>query len=292
MQGKGLIIIVAIVLGLISLNELLPTFYSSRIESQAAAVAGGDQAKYQKEIARLSKDTLNLGFTKLHYADAKQREMKLGLDLKGGINVLLEINQRDLVNDLTNYSSNEILLEALDRTDQAQKNSTNNYIDDFFVQFDAVNKEKNANLKLANPEIFGTQKLSGEIKFNTTDEEVKQIIRRRIEASVGTAYEVIRTRIDKLGVTQPNVQRVPGSARIQVEMPGIKDIDRVKKILQTSAKLQFWEVQQINEVLPYFDQLSRIIPGKADSIGVNKNVLFTNLLQLILFVVFFQQIPL
>lgn len=280
MQGKGLIIIVAIVLGLISLNELLPTFYSSRIESQAAAVAGGDQAKYQKEIARLSKDTLNLGFTKLHYADAKQREMKLGLDLKGGINVLLEINQRDLVNDLTNYSSNEILLEALDRTDQAQKNSTNNYIDDFFVQFDAVNKEKNANLKLANPEIFGTQKLSGEIKFNTTDEEVKQIIRRRIEASVGTAYEVIRTRIDKLGVTQPNVQRVPGSARIQVEMPGIKDIDRVKKILQTSAKLQFWEVQQINEVLPYFDQLSRIIPGKADSIGVNKNVLFTNLLQL------------
>ena len=106
MQGKGLIIIVAIVLGLISLNELLPTFYSSRIESQAAAVAGGDQAKYQKEIARLSKDTLNLGFTKLHYADAKQREMKLGLDLKGGINVLLEINQRDLVNDLTNYSSN------------------------------------------------------------------------------------------------------------------------------------------------------------------------------------------
>lgn len=279
MQGKGLITIVAIVLGLICLNELLPTWYASKIEKQATAIAGDNPEKYQKEIERLSKDTLNLGFTELYYSKAKDKEMKLGLDLKGGINVLLEINQRDLVNDLTNYSTNPVLIEALNRTDEVQKNSTQSYIDNFFVEFDAVNKAKGTNLKLADPEIFGNTNLS-EIKFNTTDEQVKSIIKRRIDLSVGTAFEVIRTRIDKLGAIQPNVQRVPGTARISVEMPGMKDIDKVKKMLQTSAKLQFWEIQQVQEMLPYFQTLATNVTTKGDSIGVAKNTNFMSLLQL------------
>ncbi|AZA54377.1 protein translocase subunit SecD [Chryseobacterium sp. G0201] len=278
MQGKGLITIVAIVLGLICLNELLPTWYASKIEKQATAVAGDNPEKYQKEIARLSKDTLNLGFTKLYYTKAKDKEMKLGLDLKGGINVLLEINQRDLVNDLTNYSTNPVLIEALNKTDEAQKNSTKSYIDNFFDQFDAVNRAKGTNLKLADPELFGNTNLS-EIKYNTSDEQVKSIIKRRIDLSVGTAFEVIRTRIDKMGAVQPNVQRVPGTARISVEMPGMKDIDKVKKMLQTSAKLQFWEVQQAPEVYPYFQTLATMIAVKGDSMGVAKNVNFMNIMQ-------------
>lgn len=278
MQGKGLITIVAIVLGLICLNELLPTWYASKIEKQATAIAGDNPEKYQKEIARLSKDTLNLGFTELYYTKAKDKEMKLGLDLKGGINVLLEINQRDLVNDLTNYSTNPVLIEALNRTDEAQRNSTKPYIDNFFVQFDAVNKEKGTNLKLGDSEIFGNTNLS-EIKFNTTDEQVQSIIKKRIDLSVGTAFEVIRTRIDKLGAIQPNVQRVPGTARISVEMPGMKDIDKVKKMLQTSAKLQFWEVQQFPEVAPYFQTLTSAVAAKGDSMGVAKNINFLNIMQ-------------
>ncbi len=279
MQGKGFITLVAVILGLICINELLPTWYAGKIEKQATAISAGDPVKYQKELDRLSKDTLNLGITKLYYSKAKDKEMKLGLDLKGGINVLLEINQRDLINNLTNYSDNPILIEALNRTDEAQKNSTASYISNFFVQFDVVNKEKGANLKLADPEIFGNPNLS-EIKFNTTDEEVKKIVTNRIELSTGTAYEVIRTRIDKMGVTQPNVQRVPGTGRISVEMPGVKDIDRVKKMLQTSAKLQFWEVQQIQEVFPYFEQLNQLAAIKADSMGVAKNTNVMELLQL------------
>ncbi|MDQ1095743.1 MULTISPECIES: protein translocase subunit SecD [Chryseobacterium] len=279
MQGKGLITIVAIVLGLICLNELLPTWYASKIERQAAAVAGDNPEKYQKEIAKLSKDTLNLGFTQLYYTKAKDKEMKLGLDLKGGINVLLEINQRDLVNDLTNYSTNPVLIEALNKTDEVQKNSTKSYIDNFFEQFDAINKAKGTNLKLADPELFGNTNLS-EIKYNTTDDQVKSIIKRRIDLSVGTAFEVIRTRIDKMGAVQPNVQRVPGTARISVEMPGMKDIDKVKKMLQTSAKLQFWEVQQVPEVAPYFQTLGTIVAAKADSMGVAKNTNFMNLLHI------------
>ncbi|WP_079241198.1 protein translocase subunit SecD [Chryseobacterium indologenes] len=279
MQGKGLITIVAIVLGLICLNELLPTWYASKIEKQATAIAGDNPEKYQKEIARLSKDTLNLGFTKLYYTKAKDKEMKLGLDLKGGINVLLEINQRDLVNDLTNYSTNPVLIEALNKTDEAQKNSTKPYIDNFFEQFDVINKAKGANLKLADPEIFGNTTLT-EVKYNTPDEQVKSIVKRKIDASVGTAFEVIRTRIDKLGAIQPNVQRVPGTARISVEMPGMKDIDKVKKMLQTSAKLQFWEVQQVPEIAPYFQTLTTMVATKGDSMGVAKNVNFMSLLQL------------
>ncbi|WP_261511502.1 protein translocase subunit SecD [Chryseobacterium paludis] len=274
MQGKGLITIVAIVLGLICLNELIPTWYASKIESQIEAANGNE-----KEIKRLKEDTLNLGYTKLYYSKAKDKEMKLGLDLKGGINVLLEINQRDLVNDLTNYSSNPVLIEALNKTDEVQKNSTKAYVDNFFDQFEALNKAKGTNLKLADPELFGNTNLT-EIKYNTTDEQVKSIIKRRIDASVGTAFEVIRTRIDKMGAVQPNVQRVPGTARISVEMPGMKDIDKVKKMLQTSAKLQFWEVQQVPEIGPYFQTLTTMIPIKGDSMGVAKNVNFMNLLHL------------
>ena len=279
MQGKGLITLVAVILGLICLNELLPTWYAGKVERQATAIAGNNPEKYNQEMARLSKDTLNLGFTKLYYSRAKEREMKLGLDLKGGINVLLEINQRDLVNDLTQYSTNPILLEALERTDAAQKTASGTYIDNFFKEFDAVNQEKGTNLKLADPELFGNTNLT-EIKFNTSDEEVRNIIRRKIDASEGSAYEVIRTRIDKMGVTQPNVQRVPGTGRIAVEMPGSKDIDRVKKMLATSAKLQFWEVQTIEEAIPYLEQLSSIVPLKADSIGVPKNTNLMSMLQL------------
>ena len=280
MQGKGLITIIAVALGLICITELLPTWYANKIESEAKALAGNNEEKYQKELDKLSKDTLNLGFTKLYYTNAKEREMKLGLDLKGGINVLLEINQRDLVTNLADYSINPVFVEALDRTDKAQENSTNSYIQNFFVQFDIVNKEKGANLKLASPEVFGTQNLSSEIKFNTPDEEVKKIITQKIEASIGAAYEVIRTRIDKMGVTQPNVQQVPGTGRILVEMPGIKDIDRVKQMLQTSAKLQFWEVGTIQEVFPYLEEMSKNVIVKGDSMGVKKGFNLTKALNL------------
>ncbi|WP_262147693.1 protein translocase subunit SecD [Chryseobacterium foetidum] len=273
MQGKGLITIIAIVLGLICLNELIPTWYASKIESQIEAANGNE-----KEIKRLKEQTLNLGYTELTYAKAKDKEMKLGLDLKGGINVLLEINQRDLVNDLTNYSTNPVLIEALNKTDEVQKNSTKSYIDNFFDQFDAVNKARGANLKLADAEIFGNTNLQ-EIKHNTTDEQVKSIVKKRIDLSVDAAFEVIRTRIDKVGAIQPNVQRVPGTARISVEMPGMKDRDKVKKMLQTSAKLQFWEVQQAQEVVPYFQSLSTMISAKGDSIGISKKTDLMKLLQ-------------
>ncbi|MDL1913430.1 MAG: protein translocase subunit SecD [Bergeyella sp.] len=269
MRGKGLITLVAVILGLICINELLPTWYAAKTEKEAMTLAGGNPEKYDAELKELSKDTLDLFFTKLYYTKAKEKEMKLGLDLKGGINVLLEINQRELVNDLTHYSANAVVTEALDRADKVRRNSARAYIDIFFDEFDLVNKEKNAKLKLADREVFGNSTLP-QVKYNTPDSEVKKIVKRKIEQSVATAFEVIKTRIDRTGAVQPNVQRVPGTGRISVEMPGIKDIDRVKKMLQSSAKLQFWEVQQIKEVYPYFQQLQGVAHSISDSLGEKK----------------------
>ena len=272
MQGKGLITTIAIVLGLICLNEFLPTWYANKIDKQIAAAKGNE-----KEINRLKRDTLDLGYTKLTYPQAKEKEMKLGLDLKGGINVLLEINQRDLVNNLTNYTSNPIVIEALDKADEANKHSSKSYIDLFFEEFYKINKAKNANLKLADPEIFGNNNFTA-VKYNSTEEEVEKIVKTRISQSVGMAFEVIKTRIDKMGNIQPNVQQVPGTARISVEMPCVKNIDEVKKMLQTSAKLQFWEVQLAPEVAPYVEILQKTISTKGDSIGVDKNTNLANIL--------------
>lgn len=272
MKGKGFIIGLAIIIGLICISELVPSYYAYKIEKEATALSQGNDAKYQEELEKLAKDTINLGVMELDYYSAKKKAMKLGLDLKGGLNVLLDINQRDLINNLTDYTTNPIVIEALDKADEAQKNSSGTYLEHFFTAFDQINQAKGGKLKLSSPEVFGTQELSGQIKFNTPDEQVKEIIRKKVDASIGAAFDVIRTRIDKLGVTQPTVQRVPGSGRIMVEMPGIKDIDRVKKLLQTSARLQFWEVHNINEVAPYFQQLSAIAMTKSDSLGIAKNV--------------------
>ena len=169
------------------------------------------------------------------------------------------------------------MIEALDKADEANKHSSKSYIDLFFEEFYKINKAKNANLKLADPEIFGNNNFTA-VKYNSTDEEVEKIVKTRISQSVGMAFEVIKTRIDKMGNIQPNVQQVPGTARISVEMPGVKNIDEVKKMLQTSAKLQFWEVQLAPEVAPYVEILQKTISTKGDSIGVDKNTNLANIL--------------
>src|SRR5690606_18758049 len=142
MQGKGFITLIAVILGLICINELLPTWYSGKIERQATELSAGDPVKYQKEIERLSKDTLDLGFNKLYYTKAKEKEMKLGLDLKGVINVLLEFNQRDLMNTLPNYAKTQVLTEPVNKTDEVQKKITDFYNKIFFFLFDELKKEK------------------------------------------------------------------------------------------------------------------------------------------------------
>jgi SecD/SecF fusion protein len=175
--------------------------------------------------------------------------MNLGLDLKGGINAILQVSVKDILIGLSNESKNMVFNQALKAADQAQKSSSDTYLDLFFVEFENLS---NGTIKLSDPTIFGNKSLREKINFNNTNDEVKPIIQQEINSSINTAFEVLRSRIDKFGVAQPNIQRIGNSGRIQIELPGAKDIARVKKLLTSTAKLQFWEVYTNSEVLNYF----------------------------------------
>ena len=148
------------------------------------------------------------GFTS--YNDAKGKELNKGLDLKGGINVILQISVRDILKGLADYTKNPVFNKALDEADILQKNSDDPYVESFFVAFENIKGTTN----LADPDIFANRTLSEQINFEMSDEEVRPIIRRKIDESIISAFEVLRKRIDKFGVTQPNIQRLGTSGRI------------------------------------------------------------------------------
>ncbi|WP_272151238.1 protein translocase subunit SecDF [Tenacibaculum aiptasiae] len=259
MQNKGLIKLFAILFGLVSLYQLSFTFFANKVEDSAKVYAKENvegnngralaraERKYLDSVA--NKEVLNLGIAKYTFDEIREREMNLGLDLKGGINAILQVSVKDILIGLSNNSKNTVFIEALAKADEAQKNSQDNYLDLFYSEFE---KLSNGNVKLSDPSIFGTKALRDKIDFNKTNEQVKSTLQEEINSSINTAFEVLRSRIDKFGVVQPSIQRIGTSGRIQVELPGAKDIDRVEKLLQSTAELQFWEVYTNAEVQNYF----------------------------------------
>jgi len=259
MQNKGLIRLFAILFGIVSLYQLSFTYFAGNVEDDAKAYArakvtdndGKALASFEKRYLDSIGNTknINLGFAEYSYNDIKDKEMNLGLDLKGGINAVLQVSVKDILIGLSNDSQNTPFRQALVATDAALKNSSDTYLNLFFDEF-----EKVANgTKLSDPSIFGTKNLADKgINFNKTNAEIKPIIQTEIDNSINTAFEVLRSRIDKFGVTQPNIQRLGNSGRIQIELPGAKDIDRVSRLLESTAKLQFWEVYTNAEVQNFF----------------------------------------
>lgn len=240
MRGRWLIALFAIIFGFLCARQLSYTWYTNKVEKEAKAIAKNPQHE-EIILDSLAKDTLNLGVVSYNYNDAKNKEINLGLDLKGGINVILQVSERDLITNLVGNKENPILLTALDNTDQVQKSKGNvPYVELFFEEFDKLR----GGTKYASPDLFGTKANADNISFNATDEEVKNFIRRDIESKVSTAYQVISSRINQFGVVEPVVQRLgdEGDGRILVELPGVSDTDRVKKLLQSTAKLEFWQV--------------------------------------------------
>ena len=260
MQNKGLIRLFAILFGLVSLYQLSFTYFAGNIEDAAKVYSkkkatdnngralANFENKYLDSVGNIK--SINLGFTEYSYNDIKDKEMNLGLDLKGGINAILQVSVKDILVGLSNESSNTVFNEALVAADAAQKNSSDTYLNLFFAEFERLS---NGTIKLSDPSIFGTKNLAEKgIDFNKTNVEVKPIIQTEIDSSIDTAFEVLRSRIDKFGVTQPSIQRVGNSGRIQIELPGAKDIERVRKLLESTAKLQFWEVFTNTEVQNFF----------------------------------------
>ncbi len=246
MQNKGLIRLFAILFGLVSIYQLSFTFITSKLEKDAEAYAISQISEAEEDYVAKREaleasyldsisDNSVLGFTS--YEDAKTKELNKGLDLKGGINVTLQISVKDILKGLANNTKNPIFNKALADADNASKSSDNTYLELFLEAFDNIKGDT----KLASPDIFANKGLSDDINFQMTDEEVKPVIRRKIDESIVSAFEVLRERIDGFGVTQPNIQREGNSGRILVELPGARDIARAQELLSSTAQLEFWE---------------------------------------------------
>lgn len=267
MQNKGLIRLFAILFGLVSLYQLSFSFFTSKVENEAKeyAKSRGDLDN-GRELAKLEKkyldsinnlEVINLGVSQFTYNDIKDKEMNLGLDLKGGINAILQVSVKEVLISLSNDSKSVVFRKALKAADEAQKNNTDNYLDLFFNEFEIA--AGTSGIQLSDPEIFGTKALREKINFNKTNEEVKEELQKEINSSINTAFEVLRSRIDKFGVTQPNIQRIGNSGRIQIELPGAEDIDRVTKLVTSKAELQFWEVFSNAEIQNYLFSANSVV---------------------------------
>ncbi|WP_413998959.1 protein translocase subunit SecDF [Flavobacterium sp. W1B] len=247
MQNKGLIKFFAILFALVSIYQLSFTFVADKVKSDAKSFAGGDSDKELKYLDSIGKEKVyNLGFTDFTFNEVTDKQINKGLDLEGGINVILQVSVKDILKGLSNNSKNPVFNKSLaDATADLQGNKP--YLDKFFDAFDANSK---GTVKLASPDIFANRSLQGEggVDFQMTDAQVKKIIKRKVDESVESAFGVLRKRIDKFGVSQPNIQKIGETGRILVELPGAKDVDRIKKLLQSTAQLEFWETYKIEEI--------------------------------------------
>ncbi|CAM4139488.1 protein translocase subunit SecDF [Flavobacterium sinopsychrotolerans] len=232
---------------MVSIYQLSFTFVASKVKSDAKSFAGGNPEKEVKYLDSIGKEKVfNLGFTNFTFNEVSDKQINKGLDLEGGINVILQISVKDILKGLSNNSKNPVFNKSLaDASADLQGNKS--YLDKFFDAFEANSK---GTVKLASPDIFANRSLQGEggVDFQMTDAQVKKVISRKVDESVESAFGVLRKRIDQFGVTQPNIQKLGNSGQILVELPGAKDVDRAKKLLSSTAQLQFWETYKIEEI--------------------------------------------
>jgi len=269
MQNKGLVKLFALLFGLVSIYQLSFTFVANRQEKKAEEFAAlkvptsvEDYSHKREKIVSQYLDSIanetvyNLGIASYTFKEVKDRELKQGLDLKGGINVTLQISVHDILRGLADNSKNADFEKALAQADKRLRETDQSYIDLFFEAFDATGA------KLAAADIFGNKTLSSQITPQMSNSQVQPIIRRKVDESISSAFEVLRKRIDKFGVTNPDIKKLGNSGRISVELPGAKDISRVKNLLQSTAQLEFWETFKASDFTMFFGQLNAALQAK------------------------------
>ena len=274
MQNRGAIKFFAIAFALVCLYQLSFTFVTSRVEKKAKEYANNEVAINEaKKLAQGNQgletylmdsistarenyyldsianvvvyDILVTGYT---FKDCKEREINLGLDLKGGMNVVLEVSVGDIVNALSGNSQDPVFREAMTKAYEKQKNSGQGFVSLFGESFNEVDP----NARLAS--IFLYEFKDKGITTNSTNEEVLAVIDQEANEAIDRSYQILRTRIDRFGVAQPNIQKLATTGRIAIELPGIKDANRVRKLLQGTAKLEFWETYNFSDLYQYFDE--------------------------------------
>ncbi len=251
MQSKGFIKLIAVLLALACVYQLSFTFKTRSVEKKAAAYAAQFPLDVQSEAEQHYLDSVqnvqvfNLGFKKFTYKECKEKELNLGLDLKGGMNVMLEVQVEDVVKALAGDSQNDpAFVEAIAEANEALKQGTSSdYIGDFVKAYSRLSNGRPI------AEIFVSPDRQ-DITLESSDADVEKVLKQETDAAIGASFNVLRSRIDHFGVTQPNIMRLPNSHRILVELPGVKEPQRVRDLLQGTASLEFWLTYDANEVIP------------------------------------------
>ena len=239
MQNTGFVRVFAVLLTLVCLFYLSFSFVTRYYNNKAAEYAGGDPSKESLYLDSLSTQKVWLGYT---LKQCREMEISLGLDLKGGMNVVLELNVADVIRSLSNNNQDENFNKALDLAYARQATSQKDFIDLFAEEY--KNLDNGARLSA----IFSTFELKDKITPQSTDAQVVSVLKDELKSAIDNSFNVLRTRIDRFGVVSPNIQRLETAGRILVELPGVKEPERVRKLLQGSANLEFWETYQLPEV--------------------------------------------
>ena len=246
MQNRTGILILTGVITAICLYFLSFTFVSRSIKADAEAYATNklgqvDRNKKQRYLDSLWKEPVYLGST---LQEVNERELGLGLDLQGGMHVVLEVSPADILRGLSGNNRDPKFTEALKKSLEDQKTSKTSFVDLFVDNY----KELSPNTKLAS--VFATSANRGKINYQSSDTEVRKMLNEEVDGAIARAYQIIQARVDKFGVANPNIQRLPGSGRIQIELPGVDNPERIRRLLTGAAKLEFTEVYRLNELAP------------------------------------------
>ena len=247
MQNKGLVITLAVCLALVSSFYLSFSFVTKYYDNKAVEYAQGDAAKEYQYLDSIAGEKVWFGYT---LKECREKEINLGLDLKGGMNVTMEVSVPDIIRALSGYNTTEIFNQAIAKANEKQKSSGADYLTLFFESF----YELDANAQLAS--VFSTFELKDKVSLTSTNAEVEKVVREEVEGAINNSFNVLRTRIDRFGVVQPNIQKLSQTGRILIELPGIKEPERVRKLLQGSANLEFWETYDLSEILPQLAQIN------------------------------------
>lgn len=267
MQSRGAIIVFAIAFALVCLFQLSFTFFVSKVENDADSysyadetytiakrLAAGDELKEAFLVDSIAKarrtdyldnqaGEFNILIRSYTYKEAKERELNLGLDLKGGMNVILEVKVGDIVNALSGYNEDPLFRSVMSETYARQRTSSKDFVSLFAETWEEMAPGQNLST------YFTTVDLRDKIEYNSTNEQVISVIREETNDAIDRAFNILRTRIDRFGVSQPNISKLATAGRILVELPGIKDPARIRKLLQGTAQLEFWETYDLPEIV-------------------------------------------